>query len=129
MSLYSTAAGLLSLAAIPAAVLLTGLILRNPLAPVWLRSEAVATAASLVLTAGFCVAVTYAIPVLAAAAAPHWAIGILVAAIPAASTLVLWRAFNIGDRLARAESGDSPFRYALPSAATQVAREQIANPV
>jgi uncharacterized RDD family membrane protein YckC len=112
MSLYSMAGGLLGLVALPAAILLTGLLLRNPLAPAWLRGEAAATAAGLALTVGVCLAISHAVSALAAAALPYWAIGVLVAVVPVASTLGLWRAFDIGDRLARAESGHSPFRRA-----------------
>jgi len=129
MSFYSTAGGPLGLAALPAAVLLTGLVLRNPLAPAWLRSEAVATAAGLVLTIGVCLVISHAISGLAAAALPYWAIGILLAAIPAASTFGLWKAFDIGDRLAHTESGHSPFRRARSSAVARFARAQIADPV
>jgi len=129
MSFSSTAGGLLGLAASPAAILLTGLILRNPLTPVWLRSEAVATAAGFVLTVGVCLAIAYAVSGLTAAALPYWAIAILVAAIPTASTLCLWKALGIGDRFARAETGHSPFRRSPPYPAAQFAREQIANPV
>jgi hypothetical protein len=129
LSFYLVTGGLLGLAAIAAVILLTGLILRNPLAPVWLHNEAVATGAGLVLTIGVCLAVAYAVSGLEVAALPSWAIGILVVVVPAATTFALWTAFSIGERLARTESGSSPFRHAQPPAATKTTPGQVAGPI
>ena len=126
MSFYSAAGGLLSLAAIPALILLTGLIVRNPFAPAWLHTEAIATAAGLLLTGGICLAATYAISGFETAALPTWAIGILLAGVPAAATFLLCKVFNVSDRLARAEAGHSPFRRLHPAAAAPVAGPEIA---
>ncbi len=126
MSFYSAAGGLLSLAAIPAVILLTGLIVRNPLAPSWLRNEAIATAAGLLLTGGICLAATYAVSGFEAAALPFWATGILLPGVPAASAVLLWKVFNVSARLARAEAGHSPFRRLHPTAVAPVAGPQIA---
>lgn len=118
---YFAAAGLLGLVVTCAAIVLAGLFLRNPLAPAWVQSEAVATGAGLVLTVGICLAVAYAVSGLEAASLSYRTIAPLVAGVPAATTLLLWNAFDIGDRLAQAEAGHSPFGRARPSETAIVA--------
>lgn len=109
MSFIGAAINLLGLVGVCAATLLAGLMLRDPFAPGWLRSEAVAVAAGLVLTASVMVVIGYALAGLIAAGV-HYAVALcLVGAVLAASPYALWKAFNVGERLARADAGQSPF--------------------
>jgi hypothetical protein len=107
--LVSAAINLLGLVAITGAVLLTALVLRNPLAPNWLRSESVANAATLVLTAGVFVAISNAAAGLIGENINYGVAVILTGATLVVSSYVPWKVFNIGERLARTESGRSPF--------------------
>jgi hypothetical protein len=118
---FFAAGGLLGLVAMPAAILLTGLVVRNPAAPTWLQNEAASTGAALVLTVGVCLTIAYAVSGLEGSALPYWAIAILIVAVPAASTLLLWKALGLGGWLMRAESGHSPFRRMRSSETTIVA--------
>jgi hypothetical protein len=111
MMSFHSVAGLLGLVAFPAAILLAGLVVRNPRAPAWLRTEGVATGAVLVVTAVTVVAIMHALSALAAADVAYPVIAILVVGMPSASAVLLWKACRIGDRLARADAGASPFRY------------------
>jgi len=126
--LVSAAINMLGLVAISGAVLLTVLALRNPLSPNWLRTEFVAQAAALVLTAGVCAASSNAMVGLIDANIQYGVAAILTGAIFAASGYVLWKAFNIGGRLKRTESGRSPFARERPQLEPQaaVALEQSA---
>jgi hypothetical protein len=108
-SLVSAAINVLVLIAVSGAVLLTALVLRNPLGPKWLRNEAAAQAAGLVLTAGVCVAISNAVAELVDANIHYSIAVILTGAFFAASSYMLWRAFNVGGRLKRTEAGRSPF--------------------
>ena len=126
-SLVSAAINLLGLVAISGAVLLTALVLRNPLGPNWLRSEGVAQAAGLVLTAGVCLAIANAIAELVDANIHYSVAVILTGAVVAASNYILWKAFNIGERLKRTESGRSPFAREWPQPQAPAALEQSAN--
>jgi ABC-type glycerol-3-phosphate transport system permease component len=118
---FSAAGGLPGQVAMPAAILLTGLVVRNPAAPTWLQNEATSTGAGLVLTVGVCLTIAYAVSGLEGSALPYWAIVLLIVAVPATSTFLLWKALGLGDRLMRAESGHSPFRRMRPSETTIVA--------
>lgn len=108
-SLFSTAANLAGLVAMSALTLLTMLILRNPLFPKWLNGEEVAQAASLVLTAGFFIAAMNAAAGLNETNVHYGFIVIILAGIVAGSAYAFSKVFNIGDRLARADAGQSPF--------------------
>lgn len=119
-SLVSAVINLFGLVAISGAVLLTALVLRNPLGPKWLRDETVAYAAALVLTAGVCVAIPNAAAGLIDANIHYGIAVILTGAAFAASSYILWNAFNIGERLARTESGRSPFARERPQLESQV---------
>ena len=114
--LLSAAASLSGVVAVPAGTLLIALILRNP--PRWLNSEAVAHGASLLLTAGAFFAVTNAAAALTKANIHYGVAAIAVAAVLAGSAYVFWKAFDIGDRLAQADAGQSPFarRQEAPAA-------------
>jgi hypothetical protein len=120
-SLVSVAISLLYLVALSGAVLLTGLVLRNPHAPKWLRGEFVAQAAALILTAGACVAIPNAAAGLIDANIHYGIAVILTGAALVASSYVLWKIFNIGERLARTESGRSPFARERPQLESQTA--------
>jgi len=126
--LASAAISLLGLFAISAAVLLTALVLRNPRSPNWLRNDTVAQAAALVLTGGVCVAIPNATAGLIDANIHYGVAAILTGAAFAASSYILWKAFDIGERLARTESGRSPFAHERPhpDLLTPVALEQSA---
>lgn len=124
---YFAAGGLLSLAAMCAAILFAAVCLRNPLAPRWLQTEAAATGAGLVLTVGICLAVAYAVSTLEGANMTYRSIAPLVAGVPTVTTLLLWKVLNIGDRLARAEAGHSSFRRTRSPDAAQVTSAQIAD--
>jgi hypothetical protein len=120
-SLVSAAINMFGLVAISGAVLLTMFVLRNPLGPNWLRSEFIAQAAALVLTAGACLGIPNAVMGLTDANMHYGVAVILTSAVFAASSYILWRAFNIGERLKRAESGRSPFAYERPQLESQAA--------
>jgi hypothetical protein len=127
MSFYAVS-GLLGLVAFPAAILLAGLTVRNPRAPAWLRTEGVATGAVLLLTAVTVVAIMHALSALATADVAYPVIAILVAGIPSASAVLLWKAFGVGDRLARADAGGSPFRPDRTAPGAQDTGKQAAEP-
>lgn len=91
------------------AILLAALVLRNPRSPSCLRTEFAAQATSLFLVAMLSFAVAAAIVTFSAAG-----LHLAWAAVAATGTNVvalvgLWQAFRIGERLALAESGRSPF--------------------
>lgn len=108
-SLLSAAAGAVGLVAVSGAVLLTGVVLRNPFTPRWLRNDAVAQAAGLLLSAAVLAAVSHAIGFFVAANISTPVIVVLTGTVPAASAYAFWKLFGIGERLARTESGQSPF--------------------
>jgi len=106
-SLFSAAIDLLGLVAVSAAILLTGLLLRDPRLPAWLRSDGIAQGAGLVLTAAFCFAVGFAGNGLIAAKVHYSVVPIVIGIAFVGATLVLWKIFKIGARLARANSAQS----------------------
>jgi hypothetical protein len=109
MILFSAAASLMGLVAVSAAVLLTALILRHPRPSRWLDNEAVAHGAGLVLTTGAFFAVTTAAAGLTGANIHYGIVTIAIAAVLAGSAYAFWKVFDIGERLARADAGQSPF--------------------
>ena len=114
-SLLLAGANLLSLVALSVLTLFAMLILRHPLLPKWLQNEAVAQSVSLVLTAGFFIAVIDAMAELGEASIPYGIVALIVGGVPAGSAYILWKLFNIGGRLARADAGLSPFAHRQPA--------------
>ncbi len=125
-SLFPAAISSLGLVAISALVLLTMLILRNPDLPEPLQNEAAAHAASLVLTTGVLVAVIYATSGLVAAELHYSVIIVVITGVLAGSAYVFWKLFNVGDRLARADAGQSPFARRTKAPATPLAAPEAA---
>jgi hypothetical protein len=103
------AINMFGLVAFSGAMLLTMLLLRNPVGPNWFKSEFIAQAAALVLTAGACLAISNTVAGLIGANIHYGIAIVLTCAVLAASIYVLWKAFDIGERLKRTESGRSPF--------------------
>jgi hypothetical protein len=97
------------------------LLLRNPVGPNWLKSEFIAQAAALVLTAGACLAIPNAVAGLIDADIHYGIAIVLTCAVLAASIYILWKASNIRERLKRAESGRSPFARERPQPELQAA--------
>ena len=116
-SLLSAGGNLLGLVAMSALTLLAMLILRNPLFPKWLQNEAVAQALSLALTGVIFIAVIDAVAELGAANIPYGVFVVIVVGVPAGAAFILWKLFNIGGRLARADAGQSPFTHRQPTPA------------
>ncbi|MEJ2624123.1 MAG: hypothetical protein P8Z80_06165 [Pseudolabrys sp.] len=114
-SLLAAAPDLMVLAAISALILLAMVTLRNPLLPAWLQNEGIASALGLFLTAGILATVVDAVPKLSAADIPYSLIAAVIAGVIAGSIFVLWKVFDVGGRLARAEAGHAPVaRAPLP---------------
>ena len=120
-NLIPSVLSLLGLVAACAATLLTGLVLRDPHAPGWLKSEGVATGAALVLTALVLVAMTYAASELTAAKLHYALVACVIAAVLVGATWALWAVLDLGDRFARAEAGHSPFARPMSLPALQSA--------
>lgn len=100
---------LVGLVAVSGAILLTALVLRNPLGPQILQTDFAAQTAGLVLTAAVLVAAVYAHQELVAAGLDAAAAAAAVVAVIAASVVLFWKAFRVGERLRRADEGRSPF--------------------
>jgi len=98
-----------SLIAASGAILLTALVLRNRLAPKWLRTEAVAQAASLILVAVLMFGTAELIQSLIAVGLTYVQTGVVTIAVTAGSIYALWKTFSVGERLEIADSGRSPF--------------------
>lgn len=100
-------------AALVGAILFTGLAFRNPSRARWLHRDSAATGAALAISASVCFGAGYMI---AGSIAAGWsvatAIGLTIAAF-LGSGFAIWRVFEIGERLRRADAGLSPF-YAQP---------------
>jgi hypothetical protein len=100
---------LVGLVAVSGAILLIGLILRNPLGPQILQTDFAAQTAGLVLTAGVLVATVHAHQGFVAAGLEATTAAALVTAVMAVSAIVFWKGFRVGERLKRADEGRSPF--------------------
>jgi hypothetical protein len=100
---------LVGLVAVSGAILLTGLILRNPLGPQILQTDFAAQSAGLVLTAAVLVLAIYAHQGFVAAGLDATAAAAAVVGVIAASVTLFWKAFRVGERLKRADEGRSPF--------------------
>jgi hypothetical protein len=98
---------LASLVAVSGAILLTGLMLRNPLGPQRLQTDFAAQAASLILTAALLVVVTVAHQGFVTAGLNPIAAAAAVVGIITVSLVLFWKAFHLGERLNRADSGRS----------------------
>ena len=99
--------------ALVAAILFTGLAFRNPLRAQWLHRDSAATGAALAISAAVCFGAGYMI---AGSIAAGWSVAtalILTITVFLGSGYVIWRVFKIGERLRRADAGQSPF-YAQP---------------
>jgi hypothetical protein len=100
---------LIGLVAVSGTILLIGLMLRNPLGPRSLQTDFAAQAASLILTTALLVVVTVAHQGFVGAGLDPVAAGAAVVGIITLALIVLWKAFHLGARLQRADSGRSPF--------------------
>ena len=99
--------------AIVAAILFTGVAYRNPSRPRWMYRDSASTAASLAISAAVCFGAGYMIAGgIAAGLGVATAIGLTIAVFLGAG-IVIWRLFDVGERLRRADAGQSPF-YAQP---------------
>jgi len=98
-----------SLVAYAAAILLAGLVLRNPKAPTWLRVEFAAQMASLVLVALLMVIVVYAMQGFLSAGLNYPEALFAIVATPIVARYLVWKTFRIGERLKAADAGRSPF--------------------
>ena len=95
--------------AIVGAILFTGLAFRNPLRPKWLQRDSMSVAAALGIAAAVCFGAGYMIAgAVAAGFGVATAIGMTVAAFGGAGYAIV-RGFHIGERLRRADAGQSPF--------------------
>lgn len=100
------------------AIQLTVLIFRNPFRASWLRTNGAETLASVSMVAGFSFATGFEIASLVVAGVnPFLAIAATAALCLGVATFN-WRKFRCGERLRRADAGQSPF--AQPAAAAIV---------
>jgi hypothetical protein len=103
--------------ALVGAILFTGLAFRNPLRAKWLYRDSTSTAAALAISSAVCFGAGYMIAgSIAAGLGVAMAIGLTVAVF-LGSGFAIWRIFEIGARLRRADAGQSPF-YAQPGLGT-----------
>ncbi|HUE47445.1 MAG TPA: hypothetical protein VMO81_14450 [Aestuariivirgaceae bacterium] len=94
-------------------ILFTGLAFRNPLRAPWLKRDSASTGAALAISSAVCFGAGYLIAgSIAAGLGVAMAIGLTVAVF-LGSGFVIWRVFEIGERLRRADAGQSPF-YTQP---------------
>lgn len=117
---FPVAISFFGLFAVSGAVLLIMLVLRDPHATRALQNEGVAQGAAFVLTVLITMAAAYAANTFIALKIPYVAVLTVIAAILAASSWLLWRAFGIGKRLQQAEQGRSPFARERPIAVRQL---------
>lgn len=103
------------LALTTALVLLAMVGLRNPHNPAWLRSEEAAHAASFVLVVLISMVFAWAVTGLTEAGLRIAAAMPIALAVIVISGAVLWFAFNVGERLRRADAGRSPFARIRPT--------------
>jgi drug/metabolite transporter (DMT)-like permease len=95
--------------ALVGAILFTGLAFRNPLRARWLQRDSASTGAALAISSAVCFGAGYMIAgSIAAGLGVAMAIGLTVA-IFLGSGFAIWRIFEIGERLRRADAGQSPF--------------------
>lgn len=100
---------LVGLVAVSGAILLTGLILRNPLGPQILQTDFAAQTAGLVLTAAILAIAVYAHQGFVATGLDAATAAAAVTAVIGLSIVLFWKAFRVGERLKRADEGRSPF--------------------
>ena len=102
--------------AIVAAILFAGVAYRNPFRPRWMDRDWASTAAALAISSAVCFGAGYMIAgSISAGLGVPTAVGLTVALFLAAG-YVIWRLFDVGERLRRADAGQSPF-YAQPGLA------------
>jgi len=110
MSPYLALSGeLAGLVAAVGATLFTALVLRNPRNPKWLKTELASQAASLCLVAVFAFAVASAMRGMTAIGFDVMVAAAITLSVIALAAASLWLAFGMGNRLRRADSGQSPF--------------------
>jgi hypothetical protein len=103
--------------AIVGAILFTGLVFRNPFRSKWLQRESMSVAAALGIAAAVCFgAGTMIAGAVAAGFGVAAAIVLTIAAFGGAGYAIV-RGFHIGERLRRADAGQSPF-YPQPGLET-----------
>lgn len=102
---------------IAGAILLTGLVFRNPFRPRWLHRDSASTLAALAISAAVCFGAGYFIAGTFAAGFDIAVVLVLTPAVFLAAGYAIWRGFDIGERLRRADAGQSPF-YAHPATET-----------
>ena len=110
-SVLLTLGSLVWLVVATASVLLCALLLRHPRAPHWTRSEGVAVAASLLLTAELCIAVMQAIDAMSAVKMHYALSGLVIFVTFIVSLRACWWALQVGERLRLADEGYSPFAH------------------
>lgn len=116
MNLLQILPEMAAVVAIVAAILFTGVAYRNPFRPRWMYRDSASTAASLAISSAVCFGAGYMISgSISAGLGVATAIGLTVALFLGAG-YVIWRLFDIGERLRRADAGQSPF-YAIPGLA------------
>jgi len=99
--------------AIVAAILFVGVAYRNPFRPRWMYRDSASTAAALAISSAVCFGAGYMIAgSIAAGLGVATAIGLTVVVF-LGSGFAIWRVFEIGERLRRADAGQSPF-YGQP---------------
>lgn len=99
------------------ATLITVLAFRNPLRSKWLRRDMTATAASLVIAAAACFGIGNMISGAVSAGFSAATAIVLTLAICAGAGYALMRGLHMGERLRRADAGESPF-YSVAGADT-----------
>ena len=97
------------LIAVVSAIQLTVLVFRNPFRPAWLKMSGTDAVAAVAIAAGVSIATAGEIAGLIAAGVNAFAaIGITVA-LSVGVGVFNWRVFRCGERLRRADAGQSPF--------------------
>jgi len=106
LALFDEMAALVGAAGV---LLLSGLVLRNPRSPRWLRSEGAAMGASLGLVVLLMGAFGYAADGLFTAGLDHYVSAAVTAIVLIAAVYLIWTIFHVGERFKSADAGLSPF--------------------
>jgi hypothetical protein len=114
MNFFQILPEMAALVAIVAAILFVGVAYRNPFRPQWMYRDSASTVAALAISSAVCFGAGYMIAgSIAAGFGVATAIGLTVALFLGAG-YAIWRLFDIGGRLRRADAGQSPF-YSQPA--------------
>lgn len=97
------------LAAIAGAIQLVTLAFRNPFRPDWLRRDWVGSAAAIAIAAAISLGLGVMVTGVLAAGFGAGAAVAFTLAIGFAAAYAIWRGFGVGERLRRADAGQSPF--------------------